>query len=104
MANTITTKENTIECLMDGSSDLSLATELSLSVPIKIKRIDFIPTTANDSVVVRDGDSATGPVLWSFKDTAGSGHGIDYPEGYRCRPYIVGSEVTTGCEVIFALS
>lgn len=103
MSNTVAISENTVSCLMDGSSPLNLMDELGVTTAILIQRIDFASNNTDDSVTVRDGGHSAGAVMWRFKDVGNTGGGIDFGAGKRCKPFIVGSEVTANTIVIFTL-
>jgi hypothetical protein len=100
-ANTVTKSGNFVTVVFDGSTDLDFATNATISLPngCSLHSIMVRSNAANDVVKVRWG-SATGTVIFDFKDILGGG-GIKYFNGVWCKPYLKGSEVSPNVEVIF---
>lgn len=98
MANTITPGANVVSVAFDHTTDFDLATYLGVPRVDLIKMV-FYPNAANDVCIVRQG-SATGAILWKYKDTAGSGKSEDFHE-LPCKPYVKGDEAASGAMISF---
>ena len=107
MALTITSSANFIELSLDGLTDFDSETDLialglSLNAPdgLRIRKIIFVPSAVDDTVVVRDGQN--GPRIFSAVDVLGTYDTLkdEYREdGHTARgklmnPYIHANECT----------
>ena len=107
MANIITATNNFIEVSLDGVTDFDTENDLvglglARNAPegLRVRKIIFVPSAANDSVVVRDGQN--GPAMFSAIDVLGTWDLLkdDFREdgltdrGKLVSPYIHANECT----------
>lgn len=101
MANAITKSGQVVSVVFDGATPFDLAAEIGASAAgLRLKKLVFYPAAANDVFTVRTA-GAGGPVLYKYKDTAGSGRDADFLSRGFCFPYVVGNEVTNGSLISF---
>lgn len=101
MSNTVTTGKNTVTVVFDGSTAFDLCNTLGMTTGgVRLSSIMFYPNAADDVAIVRDG-SATGTIIWKFKDVAGSGGQAIFEGGKDCMPYVKGTEGVASAMMIF---
>ena len=120
MALIINATNNFLEIALDGFTDFDSEVDLvglglNRNAPngLRVRKITFVPSAANDQVIVRDGQN--GPAMFSAIDVLGTWDVLkdEYREdghidrGKLVTPYIHSNEATVGIEnqafVIFEL-
>lgn len=101
MAITIKHEGNWINLTFDGSTDFDLCAYLGVKA-VTVFAIMQPAVAVNDTLTVRNGSSTGVAMYGPFKDATGGG--LAYPWTPRtCKPYIVGSETTSGGKATFEI-
>jgi hypothetical protein len=102
-ANTVTKGGSFIHIIFDGITDLNFSTDPTINLPngCSLQSINVMANNPNDVLTVRH-KGAAGVPMFLLKDVQG-GASVMYFNGVFCKPYIKGSEVSTGVAAVFQI-
>jgi hypothetical protein len=106
MALTIKKSGTTVSVVSDGALAIDLASILGSNVAIPVQGISYYPAAGANVLTVKDGGAAEA-VLWKTKCSGVAtdmlGREIMFPGGKRCKPYVVGNEISANDIITFHL-